>query len=231
MHLQRADVTTCPLVMHKREGCVNSFVHFYLIGVPMDIEKFVERLKELRGKRTQADFAELTGISLRALANYEQGERLPKIDVVADICARMGVSADWLLFGDDLRHVAGKTPAQPSAAVETPPPNLRHVAGLEEVHRLQNDLIALGKELATALRENAAMAKELAGVRVRVAELIGENKQLEQELDEYRTGTTRLVAVSNTNTDDAVTAREHEAPYKRMKGIIPIQENNGDYKR
>lgn len=236
--------------MHKREGCVNSFVHFYLIGVPMDIEKFVERLKELRGERTQADFAQLTGISLRALANYEQGERLPKVDVVAAICARMGASADWLLFGDDLRHVAGKTPAQPVEALpqnqrqaigrtpvratqpaESPPHNLRHVAGLEAIHALQTDLIAQGRELATALRDNAAMAKELAEVRVRIAELTGEKRQLEQELDEYRTGATRLIAIKNTDTDDTVAAREQAATYTRVKGIIPIQENNGEYKR
>ena len=58
------------------------------------------RIKLLRGSLSREEFSEKTGISPRALANYEQGERIPKADVIARICVRMGVSADWLLFGE-----------------------------------------------------------------------------------------------------------------------------------
>ena len=58
-----------------------------------------DRLKQLRGPLSQAYFAKKTGISLRALINYEQGVRTPNSLAIEKICARTGVSSDWLLFG------------------------------------------------------------------------------------------------------------------------------------
>ncbi len=60
-----------------------------------------ERLRHLRGRMSQTDFAKKTGISRRSLLNYEQGLRIPNSLAVEKICAQTGVSSDWLLFGKD----------------------------------------------------------------------------------------------------------------------------------
>jgi len=60
-------------------------------------EIFSARLRELRGKRSQADFANFLGIGQqRTYANYEKG-RIPRGEVLEHICAKLGVSADYLL--------------------------------------------------------------------------------------------------------------------------------------
>lgn len=60
-------------------------------------EIFSERLRELRGNRSQADFAQFLGIGQqRTYANYEKG-RIPGGAILEQICNRLGVSADYLL--------------------------------------------------------------------------------------------------------------------------------------
>ena len=58
---------------------------------------FQERFKVLRGKMTQGQFAEKLGISRPTVGLYESGARIPDAEVLRDIAARCGVSADWLL--------------------------------------------------------------------------------------------------------------------------------------
>lgn len=43
--------------------------------------KTSRKLIELRGKRTREDVAKAVGISVSALAMYEQGERVPRDDI------------------------------------------------------------------------------------------------------------------------------------------------------
>lgn len=43
-------------------------------------------------------FSALTGIPYRTIHNYLRGERTPNADSVAVICARLGISANWLLM-------------------------------------------------------------------------------------------------------------------------------------
>lgn len=57
------------------------------------------RLRMVRGRESRDEFAKKIGISPRALANYEYGERNPKGNTIAQICARLGVEISWLLSG------------------------------------------------------------------------------------------------------------------------------------
>lgn len=58
---------------------------------------FSDRLKELRGSRSQSGFAELLGISSQqTYANYEKG-RIPKAPILQQIAQHCGVSVDYLL--------------------------------------------------------------------------------------------------------------------------------------
>lgn len=64
--------------------------------------KFAERMKMLRGQRTQMEMASYLNVTQTAYAYWETGKRQPKLDLLAFICQRMNVSADWLLGLNDL---------------------------------------------------------------------------------------------------------------------------------
>lgn len=63
---------------------------------------FALRLSELRGDRTQADFADLLGISRASISLYESGARTPDGAVLRKIGEKLNVSCDYLLgISDD----------------------------------------------------------------------------------------------------------------------------------
>ena len=60
------------------------------------------RIKLLRGDgQTQAQFAALLGISLRAYQRYEYGERLPPFKILSKILNLCDVSMDWIFAGSN----------------------------------------------------------------------------------------------------------------------------------
>lgn len=65
----------------------------------LNMNSIGDRLYELRGNRSQLDFAKEIGISLRAYKYYESGERLLPIDVLTRISEISGKSTDWILAG------------------------------------------------------------------------------------------------------------------------------------
>ena len=67
------------------------------------ITKFSERIRQLRGTRSQLEMASFVGgITQAAWAQWEMGARQPKLDVFAHLCKQLGVKADWLLgLSDD----------------------------------------------------------------------------------------------------------------------------------
>ena len=56
-----------------------------------------ERLRELRGDRTQAVFAEMLGFSTTVYGRYEKGTREPSIDDLYRIGVKTCSSVDWLI--------------------------------------------------------------------------------------------------------------------------------------
>ncbi|MBI3803127.1 MAG: helix-turn-helix transcriptional regulator [Nitrospirae bacterium] len=73
---------------------------------PMEVG---ERIRSVRGKRTQTEFAEAIGVKKQNyISRYERG-RIPSPDLLVRI-ARMGrVSTDWLLTGKQGReNMAGR---------------------------------------------------------------------------------------------------------------------------
>ena len=67
-----------------------------------NLTKFAERLRALRGTRSQMEMAAFVGgITQAAWAQWEMGARQPKLDVFAHICKQLGVTADWLIGIDD----------------------------------------------------------------------------------------------------------------------------------
>ena len=56
-----------------------------------------DRLKEIRGKKSQADFAVLLGISRKSLIRYEANERKPDIDLILKLNLLFNIQPLWLL--------------------------------------------------------------------------------------------------------------------------------------
>lgn len=63
------------------------------------MEKFTERLKELRTEKglTQAQLATETGLSRSAIGFWENGERVPLASVIIILAKYFGVTTDYLL--------------------------------------------------------------------------------------------------------------------------------------
>ena len=58
-----------------------------------------DRIKMVRGKNTQADFAKMMKIPLSTLGRYERGENKPDLTFLESLSAKFGVSLDWLVLG------------------------------------------------------------------------------------------------------------------------------------
>ena len=60
-----------------------------------------QRIRQLRTTNdyTQAEFAELTDISVNFLSEIENGKKGLSQDTLAKICKQLNVSADYILFG------------------------------------------------------------------------------------------------------------------------------------
>ena len=61
------------------------------------IDKFSERLRELRGEKTLQEVADGVGITRVAMGYYEKGERKPDVEILFKIADYYKVSADYLI--------------------------------------------------------------------------------------------------------------------------------------
>lgn len=59
------------------------------------------KLKELRGTKSQQEFAQEIGVKQTSYSSWERGVKDPAAKTVAQIANTFGVSADWLLGLED----------------------------------------------------------------------------------------------------------------------------------
>ena len=81
------------------------------------MEGFGERLRELRGCKSQASFARELGLSQVVYGRYELNQREPNLDTLCHIGLTLGISADWLLGLPE--H--GASPSPPPLRASAPP--------------------------------------------------------------------------------------------------------------
>lgn len=62
------------------------------------MNNFGEKLRDLRGSRTQAEVAEAVGISASAYASYEQGVRVPKDNIKIRLAEYYRKSVSYIFF-------------------------------------------------------------------------------------------------------------------------------------
>jgi transcriptional regulator with XRE-family HTH domain len=58
------------------------------------------RIKFLRGKRTQKEFGDIIGISKATVSKYESGITIPSSDILKKIASERNKPIEWLLRGD-----------------------------------------------------------------------------------------------------------------------------------
>lgn len=72
---------------------------------------FQQRLRELRGDSTRAEFAKFLGIQAKTYEHYEYGTRKPTLALILQLVGRCGVTSDFLLGISDvvepIPHYAG----------------------------------------------------------------------------------------------------------------------------
>lgn len=135
----------------------------------MDIKEIVsERLKIVRGKMSQAEFAERLGIHKNTLGNYERGQSSPDFGLLLSVCTVFGVSPDWLLTG------AG--PKLRKDAVNEPADHTQTQEGLEDLRRENRELRKDNRDL---MSDNRELVKEN-------RELMRENGDLRVELERMK---------------------------------------------
>lgn len=133
---------------------------------------FAKRLRMLRGSKTREDFAKLLGINSRSLINYEQGERIPKIDIAELICSKIGVSADWLISGKGEPPYTGGQSADSlaeSSAQNTQRIDIKRRAPVETANvssgdgtavvMLRQEVEQLNQEIARLFQDKREMSK------------------------------------------------------------------------
>lgn len=68
----------------------------------LDCKALGERLKKIRGKENQSDFASKYGLSQADISRLERGEVAnPPIDGLFNICINNNRTFEWLLYGDE----------------------------------------------------------------------------------------------------------------------------------
>ena len=69
------------------------------MNIDKTIANFGKRIKKLRKERslTQSELANLSGVSRRAIANYEAAAKIPPTDKLLKLASAFGMTADQLL--------------------------------------------------------------------------------------------------------------------------------------
>ena len=98
--------------------------------------KFLFRLKELLGDSSVAAFAAALDMPQTTVNAYFNGSRKPSVELIERICAKFGVSADWLLGLTDAREckVCAERPDVVAHSPKMPEPSNAEL--LSEIRRL-----------------------------------------------------------------------------------------------
>lgn len=122
----------------------------------LDTEAIGERLKSVRGRLTQAAFADLLGLERKTVSRYESGERAPDALALLRLLAGFGVDPAWLLTGegvtsslsDDERELLAMFQGAPLAGKMAAVGALKGVMGATSKIRKQTNITAHGGQAA-----------------------------------------------------------------------------------
>lgn len=67
----------------------------------VNLKEIGERIRQLRGKESQIEFAGYLGITQGQLSRYEKGSGTPSLSVLLRLKKKCGRSTDWILTGKE----------------------------------------------------------------------------------------------------------------------------------
>lgn len=103
-----------------------------------------ERLCELRGKVTQSVFSDSIGVIQQTYAQWELGNRQPKLQELIRLAQHFGVSTDWLLGLTEIK-------VQPQNANFNSDLQQRCAAAEEELQRYKTAFTKITKSLKSTV--------------------------------------------------------------------------------
>lgn len=153
--------------------------------MPMEaMQDLGARIRQVRGKVSQEEFARRLGISKGALGCYERGVNCPNVEVVLGICRLCRISVEWLMTGSGPMMAPAPREAAPAqeqiSAVQAASPPVMEAegdgtgtAGLLHRHCLwlQQRLDAVEEERRDLSRENRLLWQRTADLGRRLARL------------------------------------------------------------
>lgn len=168
-----------------------------------------ERIRQVRGEKTQSEFAGLTSIPKNTLGRYERGEIIPGGEAISLLCKNIGIDPNWLLFGEGPMRRGETAPAAPAAAPNEPPPAQPPEEDFKMVEMVTMTVEVLESETIyrTALASNirafhqavrsertlARLEERMELLEKRVEELASENAYLKQRLEQHEGNNAKAV--------------------------------------
>ncbi len=151
------------------------------------------RIREVRGKLTQKEFALLLGITQRAVVNYEVHGRTPKKKILEAICEQFNISEQWLVTGEgsmyqeerylkNVRHVGHFSDNAETQHPENTSLVEKKASDMSDIPKLQQEIIELLKEKNLLLSENAELRIQIGRKEMQIYMLEQEIKNLKEAL-------------------------------------------------
>lgn len=145
---------------------------------------FCERLRELRGTKSQEEFAKFLDVSRPTVGSYENGTRIPDAVILKNIAVRCKVSTDWLLGLSQYRLDEGRNLNQEQLGLDTDSVQVlseMKTDGIKEREQMLNLLIS-SCSLQTLLEICCELEASLKEIRFR---WFTEQRQLEENAQYY----------------------------------------------
>lgn len=159
-----------------------------------------ERLISLRTGLSRREFAKILGVTESTLRNYEKGASSPDAQFLTEICKKMKLSPEWLLFGTSSARSGDTSSQKIEVPVDALPSECPRCSKLErdlelekeerrelaaDNRRLYREKEELHREKEQLLREKEAMLRENGSLREKIARLEGDLARTPSLFDEH----------------------------------------------
>ncbi|WP_081701833.1 helix-turn-helix domain-containing protein [Oleidesulfovibrio alaskensis] len=138
------------------------------------------RIKQIRGRMPQKEFAATLGIAQNTLGGYERDERTPNAEVIVSIAKVFNISFDWLLTGEGCKYRE-----QNAKLVQQPSPDTG-AGPCQRCAKLEKELDDLRQDQRKEREKNDALVQALLKERDRLEEASATVLRLTQDNAELR---------------------------------------------